>query len=78
MSYIFHNNFQRKKKSVPITKRYYTRGGVSNSTFNNISVLLVEELEYPEKTTDLPQVTDKITQCCIKYTSHDRDSNSQC
>jgi hypothetical protein len=35
-------------------------------TFNNISVilwrsvLLVEETEYPEKTTDLPQVTDKL------------------
>jgi hypothetical protein len=40
---------------------------VFNATFNNISViswrsvLLVEETgEYPEKTTDLPQVTDKI------------------
>jgi hypothetical protein len=36
-----------------------------NATFNNISaiswrsVLLVEEPEYPEKTTDLSQVTDK-------------------
>jgi hypothetical protein len=40
---------------------------VFNATFNNISViswrsvLLVEETEYPEKTTDLPQVTDKLT-----------------
>jgi hypothetical protein len=39
---------------------------VFNATFNNISalawwsVLLVEEAEYPEKTTDLPQVTDKL------------------
>jgi hypothetical protein len=39
---------------------------VFNATFNNISVilwrrvLLVEEPEYPEKTTDLPQVTDKL------------------
>ena len=39
---------------------------VLNATFNNISViswrsvLLVEETHYPEKTTDLPQVTDKI------------------
>jgi len=42
---------------------------VFNATFNNISVilwrsvLLVEEigfLEYPGKTTDLPQVTDKL------------------
>ena len=38
---------------------------VFNATLNNISViswwsvLLVEETEYPEKTTDLPQVTDK-------------------
>ena len=37
---------------------------VFNATFNNISdiswrsVVLVEETEYPEKTTDLPQVTD--------------------
>ena len=37
-----------------------------NATFNNISViswrsvLLVEETEYPEKTTDLWQVTDKL------------------
>ena len=39
---------------------------VFNTTFNNISViswrsvLLVEETKYPEKTTDLPQVTDKL------------------
>jgi hypothetical protein len=39
---------------------------VFNATFNNISdiswrsVLLVEETEYAEKTTDLPQVTDKL------------------
>jgi len=39
---------------------------VFNATFNyaccisTISVLLVEETEYPEKTTDLPQVTDKL------------------
>jgi len=37
-----------------------------NATFNNISamswqsVLSVEEAEYPEKTTDLSQVTDKL------------------
>jgi hypothetical protein len=41
-------------------------GMVFNATFNNIlaiswrSVLLVEEIEYPEKTTDLPQVNDKL------------------
>jgi hypothetical protein len=41
---------------------------VFNATFNNISViswmtvLLVEEtgVEYPHKTADLPQVTDKL------------------
>jgi hypothetical protein len=39
---------------------------VLNATFNNISVillrsvLLVEETEYPEKTNDLPQDTDKL------------------
>jgi hypothetical protein len=39
---------------------------VFNTTFKNISViswrsvLLVEESEYLEKTTDLPQVTDKL------------------
>jgi hypothetical protein len=39
-----------------------------NATFGNISViswrsvLLVEETGVPEKTTDLPQVTDKLYQ----------------
>ena len=33
---------------------------VYNATFNNITVLLVEEPEYLEKTTELPQVTDKL------------------
>ena len=39
---------------------------VFNATFNSISVILwqsvlmVEETEYPEETTDLPQVTDKL------------------
>jgi len=39
---------------------------VFNATFNNISViswqsvLFVKEPEYPEKTTDLTQVTDKL------------------
>jgi hypothetical protein len=38
---------------------------VFNATFNNISViswwsvLLVEEIEYLEKSTNLPQVTEK-------------------
>ena len=34
--------------------------------------------EYPEKTTNLLQVTDTITLCCIEYTSLEHDSNSQC
>jgi len=42
---------------------------VFNATFNNISVtfciswrsvLLMEETEFPENTTDLPEVTDKL------------------
>ena len=43
----------------------WVRAMVFNATFNNISViswrsvLLVRKPEYPEKTTDLPQVTDK-------------------
>jgi hypothetical protein len=42
---------------------------VFNATFNNISVIFVRKLEFPEKTTDLPQVTDKPL--------HEWDSNSQ-
>ena len=44
---------------------------VFNAAFNNISltswqsVLLVEEIGYPEKTTGLPQVTDKL---CLYHT----------
>ena len=47
---------------------------VFNATFNNISViswrsvLLVEETEDPEKTTDLSQVTEKLYQI-MWYTS---------
>ena len=49
------------------TKLVYRIGAmVFNATFNNYSaiswrtVLLMEETEYPEKTTDLCQVTDKL------------------
>jgi len=44
---------------------------VFNTTFNNAtflswrSVLLMEETGYPEKTTDLSQVTDKLYQIML-------------
>jgi hypothetical protein len=53
-----------------------------NATFNNLSgisrgsVLFVEELEYPEKTTDLSQVTYKPTICAISaFTTNVVSSN---
>jgi hypothetical protein len=33
---------------------------VFSVTFNNISILLVEETDDPEKTTNMQQVTDKL------------------
>ena len=42
-----------------------------NATFNNISVILGGQFywwrksKYPEKTTDLPQVTDKLNQIML-------------
>ena len=33
---------------------------VFNTTFNNISVISWRKQEYPEKTTDLSQVTDQL------------------
>jgi hypothetical protein len=52
-----------------------------NTTFNNISaiswqsVLLVEDPQYPEKTTDLPQVTDKLLShnAVLSTPHHERD-----
>ena len=56
-----------KEMNIKMVLYYMNRVMVFNATFNNISailwgsVLLVEETaEYPTKTTDLPQVTDKI------------------
>jgi hypothetical protein len=54
-------------------------------TFNNISVmswqsvLLVEEKWSTQRKpqTCRKSLTNFITLCCIKYTSHERDSNSQ-
>ena len=49
---------------------------VFNATFNNISaiswrsVLLVEETGVPEKATDLPQVTDKLSHNVVLSTPH--------
>jgi DNA-binding Lrp family transcriptional regulator len=60
-------------KQVPVNRnppsilKGKVRAVVFNATLNNISaiswrsVLLAEKPEYPEKTTDLPQVIDKLS-----------------
>ena len=54
------------KIAKPVPQLVMVRFMVFSATFNNISaiswrsVLLVEETEYPEKTTDQLQVTDKL------------------
>ena len=63
-----HTKFDGKKSQIMIIfLKYRVMVMVFNATFNNISaiswrsVLLVEETaEYPKKTTDLSQVTDKL------------------
>jgi hypothetical protein len=60
------NVYVMKLDCVGIKDRVRVNVMVFNVTFNNISViswrsvLLVEEAEYQEKTTDLPQDTDKL------------------
>jgi hypothetical protein len=39
---------------------FWVRVRVLNATFNNISVISWRKPEYPDKTTDLSQVTDKL------------------
>jgi hypothetical protein len=52
-----------------------------NATFNNISAIswLSVLLMYPEKTTDLPQVTDKLHPIKLYQgkLANERDSNSK-
>jgi hypothetical protein len=51
---------------------------VFNATFNNISFFLLEELEYPEKTTNLLQVQVRQTlyyNVVSRKPHHERDSN---
>jgi len=56
----------KTKHKYVVIQRVIVRAMMFNATFNNISViswlsvLLVEETEYQEKTTGLLQVTDKL------------------
>jgi len=49
-----------------------------NATFNNISVISWRSVLLVEKTTDLPQVTYKLSHNVVSSAPcHERDSNSQ-
>jgi hypothetical protein len=52
---------------------------VFNTTFNNMSVISGRSVLLVEKTTDLPQVTDKSLSHNVVLSTprHERDSNSQ-
>ena len=67
--HISSNNISKEKERD--CGFYGDRVVVFNATFNNISTISWRSVywwrkpEYTEKTTDLPQVTDKLTLCCI-------------
>ena len=52
---------------------------VYNTTFNNMSVISGQSVLLVEKTTDLPQVTDKSLSHNVVLSTprHERDSNSR-
>ena len=50
---------------------------VFNATFNNISVISWWSVLLVEKTTDLLQVTDKLSHNVLSKPRHERGSNSQ-
>ena len=64
--------------ATDIIFEWRVRDTVFNATFNNISFFLLEELEYPEKTTNLLQVEVRQTlyyNVVSRKPHHERDSN---